>query len=824
MKKFLLALAVLVLPLHVFAQFKLAGRVTDAATGNALAGANVVLDGTGTGVSTSQNGEFSFQSLPAGSYTLKFSYLGFEQKKVNVNLQQDEYLQLTLRPQVLQTSEVVVQATRADGKTGTTFTNVSKEQIEERNFGQDIPYLLEQVPSVVVNSDAGAGVGYTGIRIRGSDITRINVTVNGIPINDSESHGTFFVNMPDFASSVQDIQVQRGVGTSTNGAGAFGASINIQTQQLRREAYAETDHSYGSFDTWKNNVRFGTGLINGKFAFDGRLSRIKSDGYVDRAFSDLKSYYFTGGYYGEKTSLKFVTFSGQEKTYQAWYGTPEALVYGDAQDLQDYINRNYITGAAKDNLLNSGRKYNFYTYDNETDNYQQDHYQLHLSHDLAAGLTFSGALHYTYGRGYYEQFRANDRLSRYGLPDVVVGNTTIKRTDIIRRRWLDNDFYGATFALNYRPNDRLNATLGGAWNKYEGRHFGEVIWARYASTSNIRHVYYDNDADKVDFNVFAKASYNLTDKLNVFGDMQVRKINYGFVGFDNNLQNLDQDVDYTFVNPKAGITYSLQPEHQLYASYAIGNREPVRKDFTESTPNSRPKHETLRNVEAGYRGVLGLGELAGKALSANIEANYFYMNYKNQLVLTGQINDVGAYTRKNIDDSYRQGVELSGALKLGNTATLISNVAYSKNKIENFNEFIDNYDTGDQKKNTYKETTIAFSPEFISTNQLEVEVLKGFKAAFIYKTVSKQYLDNTEDESRIIPAYQVGDLRFRYTIGFNNTLKELELGLLVNNVFNELYAANGYTFSYIAGGAQTTENFYYPQATRNFLMSVGLRF
>ncbi|WP_460880838.1 TonB-dependent receptor [Pontibacter rugosus] len=356
----------------------------------------------------------------------------------------------------------------------------------------------------------------------------MNVTVNGIPVNDAESHGVFFVNMPDFASSVQDIQVQRGVGTSTNGAGAFGASINIQTERVRREAYAETDNTYGSFDTWKNNIRFGTGLINGKFAFDGRLSRIKSDGYIDRASSDLKSLYFSGGYYGDKTTVKFITFSGQEKTYQAWYGTPEALVYGNTTDLQNYIDRNGIEGEDRENLLSSGRTYNYYTYDNQTDNYQQDHYQLHLSHDFMPGLSFSGALHYTYGRGYYEEFKGQDDLSDYGLPSIEIGGETIEVSDIIRRRWLDNDFYGVTYALQYNPNQRLNATLGGAWNRYDGSHFGEIIWAQYAPTANIRDRYYDNDGQKTDFNVFAKASYGLTDKLSVFGDLQLRTVKYEF--------------------------------------------------------------------------------------------------------------------------------------------------------------------------------------------------------------------------------------------------------------------------------------------------------
>ncbi|WP_161890070.1 TonB-dependent receptor [Pontibacter russatus] len=823
MRNFLIAVAAMLLPLQLLAQYQLGGRVTSAARGEALAGANVVLENSGTGVAAGANGTFSFPNLPAGNYTLKVSYLGFEQQRVAVALRRDTEVAIALQPQALRTSEVVVQATRADEHTGTTFTNVGQEEIEARNFGQDLPYLLEQVPSVVVTSDAGAGVGYTGIRIRGSDITRINVTVNGIPVNDAESHGVFFVNMPDFASSVQDIQVQRGVGTSTNGAGAFGASLNIQTEQVRREAYAETDHTYGSFDTWRNNVRFGTGLINGKFAFDGRLSRITSDGYIDRASSDLKSFYFSGGYYGDKTSVKFITFSGKEQTYQAWYGTPEALVYGNAADLQAYINRNYITGADSANLANAGRSYNYYTYDNETDNYQQDHYQLHLAHDFMPGLSFSGALHYTYGRGYYEQFRADDDLADYGLADIMIGGDTVSSTDLVRRRWLDNDFYGTTYALQYNPDSRLNATLGGAWNRYDGRHFGEIIWARYASTSNIRDRYYENDSEKTDFNIFAKVNYGLTDKLYVFGDLQLRTVRYSFLGYDNDGENITQEADYTFWNPKAGMTYSLQPGHQFYASYAIGNREPVRDDFTESSPSSRPKHETLRNVEAGYRGHMGLTELAGQSLSADVELNYFYMDYKNQLVLTGQINDVGAYTRTNIDDSFRQGVELAGTLRLGEAATLSSNLAYSRSRINGFSEYIDDYETGDQVQNNYNETTIAFSPDWVSTSQLEVQVLQGLRAAFIYKTVSKQYLDNTENDNRIIPAYQVGDLRFRYNIGFKNLLKEVELGLLINNVFNERYAANGYTYSYIYG-EQVTENFYYPQATRNYLLSVGLKF
>lgn len=386
MKIVLIALAVMLLPLQLLAQFKLSGRVSDVAKGDALAGASVVLERTGTGVATGPSGYYEFQSLPAGDYTLKVSYLGYEPEVRQVTLQQDERVDFTLRQQALQTGEVVVSATRANAKTGTTFTNVSKAEIAERNFGQDLPYLLEQTPSVVVNSDAGAGVGYTGIRIRGSDITRINVTVNGIPINDAESHGAFFVNMPDLASSIQDIQVQRGVGTSTNGAGAFGASLNVRTIGVNREAYAEAVNGYGSFDTWRHSVSFGSGLINDRFTVDGRLSKVSSDGYIDRAFSDLKSYYLSAGYHGKTGMLKFVTFSGKEKTYQAWDGVPE-------------------------DKLETDRTYNGLTYENETDNYQQDHYQLHYSKDLLPRLNLGGAFHFTRGRGYYEQYKY-DQIGR----------------------------------------------------------------------------------------------------------------------------------------------------------------------------------------------------------------------------------------------------------------------------------------------------------------------------------------------------------------------------------------------------------------------------
>jgi iron complex outermembrane receptor protein len=809
--KFMLALALLLLPVSLFAQFLLSGEVIDASSQRPLPGATVALAAGGAGTTTDEQGSFSLPNLPAGSHTLRVSYIGYEPQVQTVQLSGPQRLRFTLQRSPVLADEVIVSATRATQRTGTTYTNVTRQEIQDRNFGQDIPFLLNQVPSVVVDSDAGTGIGYTGIRIRGSDITRINVTVNGIPINDAESHGAFFVNMPDLASSIQDIQVQRGVGTSTNGAAAFGASLNLRTLDLNPKAYAETNHSFGSFNTLKNNVMFGTGLINGKFAVDGRVSRITSDGYIDRAWSNLKSYYLSAGYYGQTGMLKFVTFSGQERTYQAWNGVAEELLE---------TNRTF-NSAGTDN----GKREN--PYDTETDNYQQDHYQLHYAKQLGEAWNLTGALHYTYGRGYYEQYKVRARFADYRLTPIQIGGETINRTDLIRRRWLDNDFYGLTYALQYSPGQRFTATLGGGWNQYDGQHFGEIIWARYASGSEIRDRYYENDALKTDFNVFAKSTLQVSDRLSLFGDLQYRHIAYTFQGFNDQVtspRQEQQEVQYDFFNPKAGLTYGLGRGQSVYASFAVGNREPVRRDFTDSSPGSRPQHETLRNLEAGYRLAPHGVRLLGLAGTLNLELNYFLMNYRNQLVLTGQINDVGGYTRTNIPESYRTGVELSGGLALGRFLTFSHSLTLSRNKITRFSEFIDDYDTGEQRVNAFESTDIAFSPSVISATQAEVQPLKGLRAALILKTVSDQFLDNTSSASRMIDGYQVTDLRVRYGLQPVPWMKELEVGLLVNNVFNRMYEANGYTFSYISDQQLVTENFFYPQAPRNFLISLSLRF
>ncbi len=834
----LLAAHCLLFTTTAFAQFTISGTVSD--DSQTLAGANILIKDTYKATTTDATGNYSFKNLPAGEYTLVISFIGYETQENKIELNSDKDLSIVLNKKAVVSDEVVVSATRAAKTTATTYTEVSKEEIAKNNLGQDIPFLLQNTPSVIVNSDAGAGVGYTGINIRGSDGTRINVTVNGIPINDSESHGTWWVNMPDLASSVENIQVQRGVGTSTNGAAAFGASLNIQTAQLNVKPYAEISNSFGSvrsfkqginlgsgklypdswnlqipdFDTWKHTIKAGSGLLADHFTVDIRLSKISSDGYMDRATSDLKSYYISAGYYGKSTMLRFVNFSGKEKTYQSWYGVPESRIKGDTTEMQNYIARNYLDSSAAANLLNSGRNYNYYTYDNETDNYQQDHYQLLFSQEFSRAFRMNAALHYTRGRGYYEQYRAGDAFADYGLQDVIISNDTITTSDFIRQQWLDNHFYGLTYSFEYNKGKRFSAILGGAANKYEGGHFGTVVWAQYASNSAINDKYYDNDAFKTDVNAYFKANYRIGKKLNTFIDLQYRNIQYSFIGYNSQLENVRQEVNFNFFNPKAGLVYEINGSQYVYASYSRGNREPVRDDFTNSTPDSRPKPETLNNVEAGYK-------LNGNNFKFGI--TYYLMDYTNQLVLTGQINDVGSYTRTNIDKSYRTGIEPEFEVRFAKIITVGGNFTYSINKIKSFTEYVDDYDNGGQQMIEHNNTDIAFSPNIILSGILGVQPVKGLSVSFMSKYVGLQYLDNTSNKSRSIHDYFTENVRINYILK-TKVVKEIGISLLLNNVFNRMYEANGYTFSYVYGGEKTTENYYYPMAGFNFLAGLSLKF
>ncbi|MFN3996170.1 TonB-dependent receptor [Algoriphagus sp.] len=796
MKKLVFSLVLFLAAISVWGQNILSGRVVEAQNGKPLIGATVWTENLGKGAVSNEDGKFTISNLPTGEVEIRVSFLGFETFRKMVSVPFSGDLQIELVSREILTEEFIVSATRASASTPTTFTNVDKSEIAKRNLGQDIPILLNFTPSVVSFSDAGAGVGYTGLRIRGTDQTRINATINGIPLNDAESHGVFWVNMPDFASSVENIQIQRGVGTSTNGAATFGASLNFQTDTRRDEAYAELDNGFGSFNTWRNTVKAGTGLLNNRFAVDARLSKITSDGYVDRAFSDLSSWFVSGGYYGEKSVIKLIAFSGKEQTYQSWYGLPESKLKDD-------------------------RTHNFYTYDNETDNYQQDHYQLIYTGKVGSNWKTNLALHYTYGRGYYEQFRPNDRFSRYGLPNVEIGGQVISRTDIIRRRWLDNDFYGFVGSANYVSSDgKLDFIIGGGANRYDGAHFGEIIWARVAGNINIRDRYYDNNAIKDDKNIYAKATYEFSPGLNLFGDLQVRGINYSFDGVNNDQRIVTGQQNYTFFNPKFGFSYE-KGNQTWYASYAVANREPTRRDFTDNPITEVPRPEKLNNIEAGVR---------AKSGNFSYNANFYYMNYRDQLILTGQINDVGAYIRENVESSYRAGIELDGVYRLSSAWTLGGNIAFSQNKIKEFTEYLDDYSVEEfqQEVISYTNTDIAFSPNVVGSAIIEFQPTKNLSINWLSKYVGQQFLDNTGNEGRALDAFFTNDLRISYT-ATPRFFKGLEVNLLINNIFNEMYEPNGYTFSYFVPGETSgrelvTENFYYPQAGTNFLLGLRMKF
>lgn len=805
----------LLTPFGAFAQHSIQGKVLNQ-QGQALAGAKITIQNSYQVVFTNGEGVYRFSNMKDGEYTVDASFSGYETETKTAKIAgKDAETNFQLLPSAIMIEEVQVSAIRASEKTPTTYTNLSKKEIQQANFGQDLPYLLEGTPSTVISSDAGAGVGYTGFRIRGVDPTRTNVTINGIPVNDGESHGVFWVNMPDFASSSESIQIQRGVGTSSNGAAAFGASINIKTDRINRKAYAESDNAAGSFGTLRNTVKAGTGLINNKFTLDTRLSRVSSNGYIDRASSLLKSFYLSGAWIGKKSLLRVNVFSGTEKTYQAWNGVPESRIKNDIQGMNDFADRNGYSQEERENLLNSGRTYNYFTYKNQTDNYQQDHYQLHFTHQFNSKLNLNVSGHYTRGKGYYEEYKNNAKFKDYGLVPVIIGNDTINRTDLIRRKWLDNHFYGMIYSLNYDNLKGFRLTWGGGINNYQGTHFGDIIWARTASTSETGDHYYDNHSRKMDANTYLKAAYTIN-KWNLYGDLQVRNINYSFLGIDyvgNEIKDVQQQINYTFFNPKAGFSYDFNDKNSLYTSLSMANREPVRSDFRESTPENRPKSEQLYNLEAGYQ------------LKHNrffFSGNLYLMYYKDQLILTGQINDVGGYTRTNADQSYRAGVELEGGYKLLDNLSLSANVSLSQNKIVSFLEYIDNYDIGGQTITEHKNTDIAFSPNVITSLGIHYEPFRNFTITLLSKYVGKQYLDNTSSSLKQMNGYFLTNVSVNYV--FKDVLfKEIHLGVLVNNLFNYSYENNGYTYSYISNQQVVRENFYFPQAGINFLGRVTFK-
>lgn len=687
---------------------------------------------------------------------------------------------------------VEINAVRADTKAPFTKTNIGKSEITQNNLGQDLPFLLNQVPGVVVNADAGNGVGYTGIRIRGSDATRVNVTLNGIPYNDAESQGTFFVDLPDFASSVNSIQVQRGVGTSSNGAGAFGATINLSSNEFNPAGFIEFNNSFGSFNTLKNTLKFGSGLLGKHFTIDGRTSLIRSDGYIDRASTRLNSFYISPAYTDDKNSLRLNIFSGKEKTYQAWNGVPE-----------------YLLDSAR-TYNSSGTEKPGEPYSNETDNYIQTHYQLFYNRKLNNNWKGNIAVFLTRGKGYYEQYKAGEKFSKYGLPDYNNGTTVITRTDLVRRLWLDNYFYGTIFSLQYKQR-ATQLTFGGGWNKYDGDHYGEITWASVQQGVPANYRWYDVPATKTDLSFYSKWTQQLGSNWQSFIDLQYRHVGIDINGFRDN-PAITLNENYNFFNPKAGITYTKH-HWQAYLSYAMARKEPNRDDF-EAGNTQMPKPELLNDIELGVE---------RKTANYSAGATLYYMHYHNQLVLSGKINDVGAYTRINIPTSYRAGIELQGSGKISRWMNINANIAFSENKIKNFTEYLDDYDNGGQQTKFYKRTNITLSPAVVGSGSVNFIPIKNADISLISKYVSRQYLDNTAQSSRSLDPYFLEDIRLSYLLK-GRMVKEANFILQLNNVFGKKYTPNGYSFSYIYGGQTTTENFYFPMARFNWMLGVNLRF
>ena len=686
--------------------------------------------------------------------------------------------------------EVIVKGIRAKFSSPISYSNIYKEKLKNKNLGQDLPILLNFLPSVVTTSDAGAGIGYTGIRVRGVSPQSTNITINGIPFNDPESMGTFWVNLPDFTSSIQSLQLQRGVGTSTNGSGAFGASINISTDNISQTPYAEISSSFGSFNTRKNTIKFSTGKINDVFEFSGRFSKIDSDGYVDRAYSDLKSYFIQGTYLKGSTLIKAISFAGHEKTYQSWYGLT-----------MDQLKEN--------------RRQNPYTYENEIDNYKQDHYQLHWNEKINNFWSFNLGLNYTYGRGYFEQYREDDNIDTYGgivSSDTNLNGEKTDTTDLIRRRWLDNDFYVFNSSLNFIKN-KIDLTISSSYSSYVGDHFGEVIWARtFSSNGKIRDRYYEGLGEKKDLSFFTKLLYSIDEKIEFYSDLQYRNVKYNTSGTTSDLVNMVIDKSYGFFNPKIGLSYKLNPNSLLYVSYARANREPNRTDY-ESNPDIQP--ERLNDIEFGWR-------LRNKNMSLNL--NSYFMLYDEQLVLTGEIDDVGNPKRTNSGSSYRIGLEIENRINISELFSFETNLTLSSNKNKNIFSMVDG------ALYNYGKTNISFSPSFVGSNAIIYQPSEKISLSLLSKYVGKQYMGNTDQPNSILESYFVNDLNITYSLQPEKIFQSISINFLINNILNKEYISNGYYYTYddtwsVPGQIKTLDGAgYYPQATRNFLAGLVFEF
>ena len=759
-------------------QYTISGKVVNNNL-DVLSGASIKIEETNQGTSSDVNGEFTL-SLDKGNYTILISYTGFRSTKKEIFLEEDKKLNFILLVDDLVLDEVLVTAVRAAPNTPITYSNLSKKEISKRNLGQDIPILLNYLPSVISSSDAGAGIGYTYLNVRGSNSERINVTINGIPYNDAESHGTFWVNLGDFASSTENLQLQRGVGTSTNGSGAFGASLNILTDVISEEASGEISNSFGSYNTRKHTVKFSTGKLNNHFEISGRLSKIYSDGYVNRAFSDLKSYFIQGSYSNESSLIKAISFGGSERTYQSWYGL-------DAKQLSE------------------DRRQNPYTYENEVDDYNQNHYQLHWNKKLNNNWSTNLGLNYTKGSGFFEQYKTDEKAEDFN--NIINDNS-----NVIVRRWLDNNFYVINFNAAFK-NKNLNLVTGLSYSNYSGDHFGEVIWGNDLVTdASIGDRYYMSDALKKDLNIFSKATYSISEEFSAYLDLQGRFVNYETAGLTSGRVAIDINTNFNFFNPKLGFIYKIKDQNSLYLSYAKAQREPNRNDFE----NGVSKEEMLDDYELGWR---------YNKENFSFNSNLYFMNYSNQLVLTGEIDDVGAPIRATSGNSYRLGLEIDSDIKIGQNFSISTNAAISSNKNRDFKASING------NLENLGNTPISFSPNLIVGNILTYETNEKLQFSFLSKYVGKQYMSNLNSNitnQDVLESYFTSDINLGYTIETKKVFTSIVINAIINNIFNKKYVDRGYYYTYDYpdnnGNIITGDGAgYYPQATTNFLIGISFK-
>ena len=780
------------------------GLVTDE-RGNNLAGAGVSVENTFLGTHTLADGTYILYGLRDGAYKLRFSFLGYEPQIIEVVLKTEAVVNLKMIPKSFLAGEVIVNSTRAGSRAPMAYTSLDNELLSKQNYGHDLPYLLSLTPSLVETSESGTGIGYTNLRIRGTDASRINVTMDGIPLNDPESQQVFWVDIPDLASSVDNIQVQRGAGTSTNGAGAFGATVNMQTSNPGNEPFARISTSLGSFNTSRKMVAAGSGLLAGKFAFQMRLSDMKSDGYIDRTGSDHQSAFINGAFRTARSFVKANIFLGEEHTEIGWWGVPREMLS---------VNRKYNPAGeyADENDI-------VQYYDNESDNYNQNHYQLFYDLKFNNSLSLSTAFHYTSGKGYYEEFKEDGSLSDYGLPDITIDNTVISETDLIRRKWMRNDFYGLVYSLKHKK-EKLEATVGGGANYYTGDHFGRIIWMRYSGNLDKDHQWYFNNGKKAEVSIFAKADYFFTEKLSLFADLQYRFIEYRMKGNDDDLKDLGQRHDFSFFNPKAGLFYSIDQNQDAYISFSVANREPTRADFKEAAgdPDAVPRAETLYDTELGYK-------LRREKYSAAV--NLYAMLYRDQLVPTGELSSTGYPIMTNVERSSRLGIELTAGIKPADFFGWDFNLTLSRNKIPDFIEYYIDYNTSDWSEE-YRSMNlgtvdIAYSPSATGTSDLNFKILKNTELHFISKYVNRQYFDNTMNSVRMIDPYFVNNLR----IDFNPAIKGIKntgFQLFINNIFNSNYESNAYGGNWFEDGVEKTWSYFFPQAGINFMVKAEVLF